>query len=112
MRGLAVVTAVLLFLTGATLLLTTAGAGIVVGSKNFAESYILGESMAQLLEDRGFRVERRFGLGGTLIGFEALRIAGIDVYAEYSGTLEQAILKSPGRVPYAELQHTMRRTFR
>src|SRR5229473_1959103 len=111
MRGLAVVTAALLFLTGATLLLTTAGAGIVVGSKNFAESYILGESMAQLLEDRGFRVERRFGLGGTLIGFEALRIGGIDVYAEYSGTLEQAILKLSRRLPYAELQDTLKHQF-
>ncbi|MCZ6887135.1 MAG: ABC transporter permease subunit [Gammaproteobacteria bacterium] len=66
---------------------------LVVASKNFNESYILGEIMAQLLESRGFEVERRFGLGGTLICFEALVSGEIDVYAEYTGTLSQAILK-------------------
>jgi osmoprotectant transport system permease protein len=111
MRPTILAIGVLLLVTAALLLLSRTGAGVVVGSKNFAESYILGEAMAQLLEDHGFQVERRFGLGGTLIGFEALRIGGIDVYAEYSGTLEQAILKLPERVSYAELQDTMRRTF-
>src|SRR5262249_28736176 len=72
---------------------------------------ILGEILAQLLEDRGFVVERRFGLGGTLIGFEALRIDGLDLYAEYSGTLEQAILKSPRRLSYPDLQATLKRQY-
>ncbi len=66
-----------------------------IASKNFNESYILGELMAQLLEDAGFEVERRFGLGGTLICFEALAAGEIDLYAEYSGTLSQVILGSP-----------------
>src|SRR5262245_29518934 len=106
MRRLVLSIGSVLLLMIATLLLTTTGADVVVGSKNFAESYVLGEIMAELLEDRGYRVERRFGLGGTLIGFEALRIGGIDVYVEYSGTLERAILKLPQRVSYAELQDT------
>src|SRR5262245_45271094 len=112
MRPILVAIGVLLLLTVTSLMLTKARADVVVGSKNFAESYILGEMMAQLLENRGFQVERRFGLGGTLIGFEALRIGGIDVYVEYSGTLEQAILKLPEHASYAELQETMRREFR
>jgi len=65
---------------------------IVVGSKTFTESYVLGEIMAQLLEARGFTVERRLGLGGTLICYEALAGAEIDVYPEYTGTIRQAIL--------------------
>lgn len=77
---------------------------VVVGSKNFTESYLLGEMMAQLLEEGGISVERRFGLGGTLIGFEALKNGSIDLYAEYSGTLEVAILRLPNRPTYAELQ--------
>jgi osmoprotectant transport system permease protein len=88
-----------------------AGEPVVVGSKEFPESYILGEIMAQLLEDRGFAVRRKFGLSGTLVAFESMRKGDIDVYAEYSGTLEQAILKSPRRGPYAELQAKMKRTF-
>ena len=66
---------------------------IVVASKNFTESYILGEIIAQRLEQAGMEVDRRFGLGGTLICFEALLAGDIDVYVEYSGTLEQTILK-------------------
>jgi osmoprotectant transport system permease protein len=85
---------------------------VVVGSKDFPESRILGEVMAQLLEDRGFEVERKFGLGGTLIGFEALNSGSIDVYVEYTGTLERAILKLPSRVTEAELRDRLKRDYR
>jgi len=67
---------------------------ITVGSKNFTEGYVLAEMMAQLLEARGIPVERQFGFGGTLVAFEALRVGEIDVYAEYTGTISQAILNS------------------
>ncbi len=61
--------------------------GIVVGSKNFEESRLLGEVFAQLIEARtGLTVERRLGLAGTQICFEALRTGAIDVYPEYTGT--------------------------
>ncbi|MEP7009038.1 MAG: glycine betaine ABC transporter substrate-binding protein [Acidobacteriota bacterium] len=61
--------------------------GIVVGSKNFEESRLLGEVFAQLIEARtGLPVERRLGLAGTQICFEALRSGAIDVYPEYTGT--------------------------
>ena len=73
--------------------LAAAAEPLVVASKDFNESYILGEIMAQLLESDGFEVERRFGLGGTLICYEALRAGEIDIYAEYTGTLATAILK-------------------
>lgn len=70
----------------------SAGERIAVGSKNFNENYLLGEVIAQLLEARGFDVERRFGMNGTLVAYEALRTGEIDVYVEYSGTLAQVIL--------------------
>ncbi|MEM7219298.1 MAG: glycine betaine ABC transporter substrate-binding protein [Pseudomonadota bacterium] len=63
-----------------------------VASKNFNESYLLGEIAAQLLQARGFDVERRFGLGGTLICYNALVGREIDLYVEYTGTVAQAIL--------------------
>ena len=47
---------------------------------------------AQLLEARGFRVDRRPGLGATEIAFAALRTNAIDVYPEYTGTGLLAIL--------------------
>ncbi len=69
-------------------------APIVVGSKNFTEGYVLAEILAQALESEGFAVERQFGFAGTLVAFEALRAGEIDVYAEYSGTISQAILQT------------------
>ncbi|HCY04319.1 MAG TPA: ABC transporter permease, partial [Gammaproteobacteria bacterium] len=66
-----------------------------VASKNFAENYLLAEIVAQLLEGQGIAVERAFGLGGTLICYQALLNDEIDLYVEYTGTLSQAILQRP-----------------
>ena len=66
---------------------------VIVASKPFGESYILCEMFSQLLEARGFRVDRRPGLGATEIAFAAIRTNAIDVYPEYTGTGLLAILK-------------------
>src|SRR5215813_8587047 len=84
---------------------------IVVGCKQDVEGQVLAEIMSQLLEDRGFVVDRRFSLGGTLICFEALKRGSIDVYPEYSGTIEQAILQLPGRVSHAQMREQLGRRF-
>jgi osmoprotectant transport system permease protein len=68
---------------------------VVVASKPFAESYVLAEMFATLLEARGFAVDRRLGLGATEIAFGALRTGAIDVYPEYTGTGLLAILGEP-----------------
>lgn len=81
---------------------------IRIASKNFNESYLLSEMLAQLLEHDGFVVERRFGLGGTLICYEALRNNEIDAYVEYTGTLIQAILKLPGATSPAQMNEALR----
>ena len=75
---------------------------IVVASKNFNESYLLSEMMAQLLEINGFEVERKFGLGGTLVCYEALVSGEVDLYAEYTGTASQVILKIQDNAPGIE----------
>jgi osmoprotectant transport system permease protein len=65
---------------------------VTVASKPFGESFLLAEMFAQLLEARGFSVQRRAGLGATEIAFGALREDAIDVYPEYTGTGLVAIL--------------------
>ncbi len=65
---------------------------IVVASKPFAESYLLAEMFALVLEDHGFAVDRRPGLGATEIAFGALTSGAVDVYPEYTGTGLIAIL--------------------
>lgn len=74
---------------------TTASANkIRVGSKDFTESIILAEILAQMLEKRGIAVERNYELGGNL-AHDALLANQIDVYPEYTGTAFTAILKHP-----------------
>jgi osmoprotectant transport system permease protein len=75
---------------------------IVVASKNFGESYLLSEMLSQLLESEGYEVERKFGLGGTLVCYEALKNGEVDVYPEYSGTLSRVILKVDDTAPTEE----------
>jgi len=76
---------------------------INVGSKTFTESYVLAEIMAQLLEINDYKVTRRFGFAGTLISFRALRNGEIDVYPEYTGTINEVILESQRTLNLAEL---------
>lgn len=64
---------------------------VAIGSKDFTESALLAEIMAQMLEKRGVSVERRFELGGNL-PHEALVSGTLDLYPEYTGTSYTAIL--------------------
>jgi osmoprotectant transport system permease protein len=87
---------------------------VVVASKPFGESYLLAEMFSQLLESRGFKVDRKPGLGATEIAFGALRRDAIDVYPEYTGTGLVAILHDtlPDSVaadPRAVFAHVARR---
>jgi len=69
---------------------------IVVGSKNFTESFILGELIAQQIEAHTkVKVERRFYLAGTYICQQAMLAGRIDIYPEYTGTALTTILKQP-----------------
>jgi osmoprotectant transport system permease protein len=90
----------------------TAADTVVVGSKNFEESRLLAEIFAQLLESRtDLQVERRLGLAGTQICFEALRTGAIDVYPEYTGTGLVSILEEPAEGNAAKTLNRVRTEF-
>ena len=67
---------------------------VVVASKDFTESILLAEIVAQSLESRGVVVERQYELGGNLPQ-DALVAGRIDLYPEYTGTAYTAILRHP-----------------
>ncbi len=67
-----------------------------IGSKRFTESYILAEIAAQTVRSAGGSVTHEQGLGGTAVVFRALEEGSIDVYPEYTGTLAEAVLHTPG----------------
>lgn len=64
---------------------------VTIGSKDFTESALLAEIVAQMLEARGVSVERRFELGGNL-PHDAVVSGTMDLYPEYTGTCYTAIL--------------------
>jgi osmoprotectant transport system permease protein len=67
-----------------------------IGTKNFAEQFVLGELIAQYLEAHGIAVERPLrGFQSTELIHGALVNEQIDLYVEYLGTAEEAILKLP-----------------
>lgn len=58
---------------------------IVVGGKDFTEQLLLAEMTAQLLEAKGFDVEKRDGMGSQVVR-DAQVNGQIDLYWEYTGT--------------------------
>ncbi len=70
---------------------STYTAKLVVATKDFTESILLGEIVAQMLEDRGVLVVRNFELGGNL-PHDGLVSGAVDIYPEYTGTSYTAIL--------------------
>ncbi len=69
---------------------------IVIGTKNFTEQLVLGELMAQQIEEVAhLPVERRYYLAGTYICQQAMLGGRIDLYPEYTGTALTAVLKQP-----------------
>jgi len=86
---------------------TGSEAKVSVGSKDFTESALLAEILAQMLEARGVSVERRFELGGNL-PHEAMVAGTLDLYPEYTGTCYTAILHhtpiSDPRVVYEQVK--------
>lgn len=75
---------------------------VVVGAKNFSEQFILARLIGQRLEDAGYDVEYRQGLGSAVI-HGALTSGAVDVYVDYSGTLWANEMKRDAPIPRAEM---------
>jgi osmoprotectant transport system permease protein len=71
---------------------------IVIGSKKFPESNVLGKIAKRTLEKAGFTVEHKEDLGSTGIVWGALKGGSIAVYPEYTATISQEILKVKGEM--------------
>ncbi len=88
--------AMMLLLTTVLSACSTSGkATITVASKDFTEQFIIGEMYAQVLENAGYKVERKLNLGGTPVAQQAMESEEIDLYPEYTGTGLLTVLKLP-----------------
>lgn len=97
------IASILLIFAGAFTLYSKANAEdkIVIGSKNFSEQLILGNMVADLIENKtDIQVERKLNLGGSQVAFSALNKGDIDIYVEYTGTgLVNILKKNPESNP-------------
>ncbi|MFB6262199.1 MAG: glycine betaine ABC transporter substrate-binding protein, partial [Bradymonadaceae bacterium] len=100
---------------GAVVLLSAAASGarasdssaIRIGSKKFTENVVLGEIAAQLMQAEGEPVRHRRQLGGTRVLWEALTHAEIDVYPEYTGTIDQELFPDRRLESVAEIRRAL-----
>src|SRR5579859_4777260 len=67
---------------------------VIIASKAFTESVILGEIAAQRMDADGIEESHRRELGGTRLVWDALVNGQIDAYPEYTGTLTNEIFAS------------------
>jgi osmoprotectant transport system permease protein len=103
----------LVFLICVGTALASSSTTIIVGSKNFLENRLLAEMFAQLIEAQStLTVERRLGLAGTQICFQALTSGGIDLYPEYTGTGLVTILGEPAMRDPTAVLNRVRSEFR
>jgi osmoprotectant transport system permease protein len=86
---------------------SSSAADVVIGSKKFTESYVLGEIAKRTLTEAGIPAEHRQGMGGTIILWEALRGGQIGAYPEYTGTIATEILKSDSNMSFDQIQHSL-----
>jgi len=74
---------------------STAGPTVVLGTKNFAEEYILGQLYKQALEKKGFTVKYKENIGSTELIDKALTSGKISMYPEYTGVIVQVVFGRP-----------------
>ena len=97
----------LLLLIPVAVVVSASANPIVIGSKKFTESYVLGEIARRALNDAGVATEHRQGMGGTIILWQALQGGQIDAYPEYTGTIAQEILKNGQQLSFHEVRDAL-----
>lgn len=86
---------------------------ITIGSKDYTEQAVLGNLVAELIEQRtDITVNRKLELGGTQVCFGALQNGDIDLYVEYSGTAYSDMLKHAPISDMEEVYETVKQEFK
>jgi osmoprotectant transport system permease protein len=86
-------------------------AAYVIGTKPFAEQYVLAALIGERLRERGLSATTREGLGSAVI-FNALRAGEIDVYVDYSGTIWSNQMRRSEVRPRADVLSEMKDWFK
>ena len=79
---------------------------VVIGAKSFSEQFILARLIGSCLEDAGYAVRYRDGLGSAVV-YQALAEGDIDVYVDYSGTIWTNQMQRTDSQPKAAMLDTI-----
>jgi osmoprotectant transport system permease protein len=77
-----------------------------IGSKRFTESYILGEILRQTAAPFA-RAEHLQGLGNTAVVLAALENGNIELYPDYTGTIDFEVLKHGKATSLAQMRQEL-----
>jgi osmoprotectant transport system substrate-binding protein len=94
---------------------TTAAAGpkptITMGTKNFAEEYILGQLYGQALAAKGFKVNYKNDIGSSEVIDTAFKSHKINMYPEYTGVIALDLAKAKNAPKSAAATYQAAQTF-
>ena len=79
---------------------------VVIGAKSFSEQFILARLIGSRLEDAGYTVRYRDGLGSAAV-YQALAEGDVDVYVDYSGTIWTNQMQRADSQPKAAMLETI-----
>lgn len=93
--AVAAVTAALLMVVGLSNI-SPAGHTVTVVSKNYTEQLLMGNMVADLIEDKtDLSVQRKLNMGGTQVCLNALTSGEADIQVEYTGSMYASVLAQP-----------------
>ncbi|GER92023.1 glycine/betaine ABC transporter substrate-binding protein [Dictyobacter vulcani] len=89
------------------------GNTIVIGSKNFSESIVLGNMMYDLLKAKlkHVNVQNQPNLASTLVAWTSVKDGQLDIYPEYTGTGLVDILKKPASTNTEQVYQTVKQEY-
>jgi osmoprotectant transport system permease protein len=97
----------LLFLIPVAAVIPASASPVIIGSKKFTESYVLGEIARRALNDAELQRNIAREWAGTIILWQALQGGQIDAYPEYTGTIAQEILKNGQQLSFHEIRDAL-----
>ena len=84
---------------------------VAIGSKGFTEQLIVAEMAAAVLEDAGYKVDRKLSLSTTQICHDSLLKGDIDMYVEYTGTGLLSVLNLPTQSDPQQVYNTVKKEY-
>jgi osmoprotectant transport system substrate-binding protein len=86
---------------------------LTVASKDSIEQRLIAEIASQLLEKKlEARLERNFGISGSMVPYQSLQAGGVDLYPEYSRIAFKVLLKETEQADPGLMLEVMQRGFK